>query len=271
MVLASTHGKSPHFSTIFRRRNALNVFIKEDLSEITSDNISIDLVPDGTGLTSNMRGEYVRVVHRLKRGFYRLTIMINKNTLEIVSFQLTEDTVGETTVFKRLLEDALENFNINPVTRRTMVKRQKNRKEKTYEEITLTGDGAYDTREIFSLCDKLDITPKIRIRKDANARAGGVDRARSKAVLEQFGGSDATPAKLAKMSESEREENRKTWKKNVGYGARWLVEIVISAFKRTYGDSVRAKKIENVRQEIRLKIRVYNRMLKVGREVCARA
>ena len=228
-------------------------------------------MPDGTGLTSNLRSEYVRVVHKLKRGFYRLTIMINKNTLEIVSFQLTEDTVGETVVFKRLLEDALENLKINPDARRAMVKRQKNRREKTYQRITLTGDGAYDTREIFSLCDKLDITAKIRVRKDANARAKGVDRSRSKAVLEQLGGEDSTPAKLEKMSESEREENRKKWKEAVNYGARWLVEIVISAFKRKYGDFVRAKKIEGVRQEIRLKIRAYNHMLKISREVCARA
>ena len=60
------------------------------------------------------------------------------------------------------------------------------------------------------------------------------------------------------MSESEREENRKKWKEAVNYGARRLVEIVISIFKRKYGDSVRAKKIECVRQEIRLKIRAYN-------------
>ena len=41
MVLASTHGKSPHFSTIHRRRNAQYVSIIENLSEITCEDISI--------------------------------------------------------------------------------------------------------------------------------------------------------------------------------------------------------------------------------------
>ena len=57
----------------------------------------------------------------------------------------------------------------------------------------------------------------------------------------------------------------------VGYGTRWLVEIVISAFKRTYGDAVTAKKMGNIRQEIGLKVCTYNRMLQVGMEAAMRA
>ena len=73
--------------------------------------------------------------------------------------------------------------------------------------------------------------------------------------------------KFASLPESEREANRKEWKKQVDYGLRWLVEIVISAFKRTYGGAVMARKMENIYQEIKLKIRTYNTMLRIGKGV----
>ncbi len=47
---------------------------------------------------------------------------------------------------------------------------------------------------------------------------------------------------------------------------RWLVEIVTSAFKRTYGGSAMARKLEYMRREIRPKIRTCNAMLRIGRE-----
>ena len=111
--------------------------------------------------------------------------------------------------------------------------------DKTYRKITLMADGGYDTRKIFSVCKKLGTGTGIRIRKGANARARGVDRARSEAVPGQFGGGkDATPAQLAAMDELEHESNSGGWMERAWYGTRWLAGIVISAFKRTYGDMV---------------------------------
>ena len=265
-------GEGPDYSTIFRRINAQDASIAESLSDIECSDAAISLVPDGTGLTPATRSEYVRVVHRLRRGFLRLTIMINKETLEIVSFRLTDDSVGEPAVFEDLLHDALANLGVDADRRRAEVLAQKNSPRKTYRRITLMADGGYDSREIFSACRKLGITASIRVRVDANARSDGVDRARSEAVLDQLGGGPgATAAGLAALNDSEREANRRKWKERVRYGTRWLVEIVISAFKRTYGDAVAARKTGNIRQEIRLKIRTYNRMLRIGREAAARA
>ena len=265
-------GRGPAYTTIFRRVSAQDASIRESLSDVSCGDVAISLVPDGTGITPATRSEYVRVVHKLRRGFLRLTIMINKETLEIVAFRLTDDSVGESSVFEALLHDALENMGVDPDRRRAEVKAQRGRPDKTYPGISLMADGGYDTREIFSACKKLGIATSIRVRKDANARADGVDRARSEAVLDQLGGGPgATPAKLAAMGEAEREANRRRWKERVRYGTRWLVEIVISAFKRTYGDAAAARKMGNIRQEIRLKICTYNRMLRIGREAAMRA
>ena len=181
----------------------------------------------------------VRVMHRLRRGFLMLTIMINKKILEIVVFRLTDDTVGEPTVFGDLLNDALVNMGVNSRMRRRVVEEQRDRPDKTYQKITPMADGGYDTREIFSVCKKLCIETGIRVRRGANAHACGVDRARNEAVLDQFGGGkDTTPAQLAAMDEWERKSNRRKWMERVGCGTRWLVDIVISAFKRTYSDAV---------------------------------
>ncbi len=272
MAAAFADGGGPEFTTIFRRISSQDAPIGGSLSGVTCEDVAIDLVPDGTGMTPAVRSEYLRVTHRLKRGFFRLTIMINKKTLEIVAFELTDDSVGEPTVFRPLLENALANMGVDPDGRRKAVSGQKNSRGRTYAAITLMADGGYDSREIFSECRRLGIRTRIRVRKNANCRADGTDRARAEAVLEQLGGgSGVTAEEYAAMDEAERERNRKEWKKLVGYGTRWLVEIVISAFKRTYGGSVMARKLGYIRQEIRLKIRTYNTMLRVGREAAAEA
>ena len=126
------------------------------------------------------------------------------------------------------------------------------------------GDGAYDAKALFALLASRGITPIIRIRINANARAGGVSRARGLATLEQLGGwAGCTNEEFNRMTKAERNLNQKEWKKNVRYGLRWIVEIVISAFKRVFGESVRALKPHTVIMEIATKVAAYNRNLDI--------
>ena len=138
-------------------------------------------------------------------------------------------------------------------------------------DVEMRADGGYDSRKAFSYCDSLGITPYIRIRTNAGCRARGVDRARPLRVLDQLGGGVASARKFAALDEKQREENRKEWKKAVGYGGRWNVEIVFSAFKRIFSNSVRAVKMKNIVHEIGLKIAVYNRLLYMAREAILKA
>ena len=64
--------------------------------------------------------------------------------------------------------------------------------------------------------------------------------------------------------------NQKEWKKRVSYGWQWLVEIVFSPFKRIFGGSVNAVKMENTVQEIAIGINIYNMMLAVACEAIAK-
>ena len=137
--------------------------------------------------------------------------------------------------------------------------------------IELRADAGYGTRQIFEYCRGLGIAPLVRIRKNANSRADGVGRARGLAAQDQLCGNDPGPKRLAALDECERVQNQKDWKRRVGYGRRWLVEIVFSSLKRMFGGSVNAVKIENIVQEIAIRINTYDRLLAVARGAIAGA
>ena len=116
----------------------------------------------------------------------------------------------------------------------------------------------------------MDKSPLIKVRKNSGSRARGVGRTRVLAVLDQLCDSDPHPKKLASLADEKRVANQE-WKKRVVYGRRWLVEIVFSAFKRIFGSSVNAVKMENIVQEIAIRVNTYNMMLAVAREAIARS
>ena len=118
-------------------------------------------------------------------------------------------------------------------------------------------DGGYDTRGAFPHCRNRRVRAIIRIRHNATTHSRGKDRARSEAALEQLGGG-CTAKQFARMKKDERNRHRKKWKDKVKFGDRWLVEIVISAFKRLLGEAVRAVKPEYILKYMATKIAVYN-------------
>ena len=137
--------------------------------------------------------------------------------------------------------------------------------------IELRADAEYYTRQIFECCKGLGIVPLIRIKKNGNSRAGGMGGTRGLAAQDQLCGNDPGPKRLAALDECGRVQNQKDWKRRVGYGRRWLVEIVFSSLKRMFGSSVNAVKMENIVQEIAIRINTCNRLLVVAWEVIAGA
>ena len=53
------------------------------------------------------------------------------------------------------------------------------------------------------------------------------------------------------------------WSKKFEYGKRWSSEIVFSKLKRLFGETVRSKKEENIRQEFTIKIWIYNMLVAI--------
>lgn len=105
----------------------------------------------------------------------------------------------------------------------------------------LFGDKAYDSKGIHNLLSRLGVKAAIPPRKNASTQARG------------------SPAR-ARIVRQVRKIGEDQWKKENGYGRRWLVEIFFSGLKRTMGEVVKARKPDNIAQEIAMKVVWYNEM-----------
>ncbi len=300
---------APDYTTLCRRINKMNVTSAEGCVEVRSKGSLMRLIPDGTGLTPSTRSDWIRHKHKVKRGWIRLSVMIEHDTQKIVAFKVTDERTGDSPQFEGLLEDSLECLGIDadrllgnarqersddkkdqaqsrPADKKDQGDRQSPRESDVIEQainpastdegleesiIAVLGDGGYDTREIHSLCKKLGLYSLIKVRLNSNSRSKGKGRARSLAVQDQLCGSKRGPKELAALDAGERSKNQKEWKRKVGYGRRWPVEIVFSAFKRRFGDFVMARTMRNIINEIGIKVRIYNELLDVAREAIMRA
>ena len=281
---------APSYSQIHKRINSIKVTIKDNIITAVGKKGVLRMAIDGTGLSPSARSEYIRHKHKIKHGFIRLLLVVDVDTREILSFSVTDERVGEAPQFERLTCTALENSGIESKecgqpnsesekdsagVQATDKSEQQNASDSALEdmlfELIMYGDGGFDSREIFQICKKLGITARIRMRVNAAIRSRGVSRDRSLAAIEQLGGGVSDPKKFAQLTNEEREANRKKWKKRVKYGNRWISEIVISSFKRLFGDSVAAIRWNHVVHEIALKVDTYNQILWVHREAIAAA
>lgn len=315
----------PEFTTIWKRIGKTMPRFEQEAISSTVEGRVLRLVIDGTGVAMHNRGEWIRVKWNVKRGFFKLHLLIDLDTRRIISFSLTDMNGGDAGQLPELLSKVLRKYTGEelPLTGQLAelisdaatidTSKQEDSSQKLldkwmYEQapepeppakdedaeaggdakdlrdivdeellkmywrlkrmglaIELRGDGGYDTRKIFSLLVALGIIPIIKVRINSVARAEDEYRARTLAVLEQLGGKgDCTDQDLNRMIKNERLANQKDWKERVRYGLRWIVEIVISAFKRVFGESVRALTPGTAYIEIATKVAAYNHNLDIG-------
>jgi hypothetical protein len=107
------------------------------------------------------------------------------------------------------------------------------------------GDGAYDSKNNFRMLSEMGVDPLIRVRKNASLKADGC-LPRRFAVEEQLGNSD--------------------WRKERGYGYRWMAESAFSSLKRVFGEYICSVKWENIVKELLLKASIYNLFMKMNRQ-----
>ena len=257
---------TPVYTCLYKRIKKVKVSIKDGITTAVSGNTVLRVIPDGTSMEPSTRGARIRFKHKTARGFIRVTMLAGQDTQEILAYTVTDEREGESKQFKRFMEDGLRNAGVDTDARREQVKQG----EVPEQKIEVRSDGGNDTRENFSECAKLGVTPLIGVNTTSNARANGVDKSRATAVLDQLAGG-ASPQELTKLSREEREANRAEWKKRMHYTIRWIVEIAIYSFKHRMGSAAKAVKMENMVIEIGHKIMIPNRMLAVAREAIANA
>ena len=288
---------SPSYPTIYRRIRDIGVNITGNKAVATTPDGTRHMfwATDGSGLKVDNRGEWIRKKWKVRRGFVKMHVLMDIDTGKVLSLRITTEKVGDSKMFVPLMDDALETVgstaDADPDNRETVEKVEdpidgvpqttdeppraistagateldRNDKEAVQgasPQISILADGAYASRDAHKACADRNVTPLIRLKTISTARGKGFGDAWGLAVRDQLGGSPKS--RIGTLTESEKVENQKAWKKRVGYGRRWIVEIFFSAFKRIFGESVMAKKWDNIVQEVLLKVSVWNRITAVG-------
>ena len=188
-------------------------------------NLREDLVVaiDSSGMKVTNRGEWIRHKWKTHRGWIKVHIAVDTKTKKLLALRVTDERTGDGKMLKPLVEDV---------------------KEKGEKITRVYADGGYDSKDNFNYLADNDIEPVIKTRKDASTKARG------------------SPSRAKKVREI-KELGYEGWRDKYKYGYRWMVETFFSGVKRVFGETVRAKTIEGVFQEVKIKFILYNMLLNV--------
>jgi hypothetical protein len=205
----------PDYTAIHKRINKLDIRMTG-----TSTKHSIVLAIDSTGIKVTNRGDWMRHKWDHKRkGFLKIHVGVDTSTKQILALKITDEHSHDSKHLPYLVRESSRHGRI----------------------IKVLGDGAYDSREIFSHLDDKRIIPAIKVRRNSIPRSKG-----------------CYPRKMSVMSQI---TDYSKWAASVSYGSRWIVESVFSSIKRMFGEEVRSKKRCNMIQELMLKVSLYNRFV----------
>jgi hypothetical protein len=216
--LIRTHHDSipavPDYTVIHKRICTMNIKQKP----VKSKNIVLAI--DSTGIKVTNRGDWMH--HKWqgkKKGFLKIHVGVDVDTKQILAVKITDEHSHDSKHLKGIVRESARHGNL----------------------IKVLGDGAFDSREIFSYLDDKNIIPAIKVRRNSVPKSRGC-YPRKKAVMEQL-------------------TDYHKWCTSVSYGRRWIVESVFSSIKRMFGEEVRSRKKKNMVQEMMLKISLYNEFM----------
>ena len=246
--------KVPHYTTIFRRIQSLDVRKSGRIVTVAgSRGVAVRFAVDSTGLKQHNRGEWIRQKWQVRRGFVKLHILVGVDTKKILAVRVTDDRTGDSPMFIPLLDDALEN---------RVPRTSESGRAGGSTRCSAYGDGDGASKDNLKACRDRNVVPLIKLKVSSTPKGKGAGDVWGMAVRDQFGGSDLNRVKW--LPDEEKKSNQKEWKARVGYGKRWIVEIVFSAFKRMFGEHLYSLKWKNMVQEVNLKVAAYNKLIDMG-------
>ncbi len=205
------------YTTIWKRGTKLDLKLSDTIVE--SDE-PVVIAIDSSGIKVTNRGEWMREVWKVHRGWIKVHIAVNVKTKEVVGIEVTDERVGDSKMLGPLIDQSKENLQGRKIEQ-------------------ADADGAYDTRDAFNKLAENNILPVIKIRSNTSTKARGSPlRARHAREYLKIG--------------------YKSWKKKYDYGKRWAVEGAFSLVKRIMGESVSATKTEHMFHEVGLKFKFAN-------------
>jgi DDE family transposase len=213
----------PNYTTLSRRRTRLNVSLGA-----TARDAAIDMVVDATGVKLYGEGEWkVRQHGASKRRTWRkVHLGIDPDTHQIIAAVVTGNDVGDGEV----LEDLLEQVD--------------------GEIASVTGDGAYDTRNCYEAIN------------DKRARA--IIPPRRGAKIWRHGNAKAERHARDENLRDVRKKGRAAWKRDSGYHTRSLAETGMFRFKTIFGVTLGARLFESQAAEVFIKCAALNTMARLG-------
>lgn len=146
----------PHYSTINRRVNRLDIRIKESVGN------DIVIAIDSTGIKVSNRGEWIRHKWHIRKGYLKIHVAVDIRKKKILSLETTSEEVHDGQVLKKLVDHTLE---------KNKVKRA-------------LGDGSYDNNSNFRYLSKNHIQAGIKTRRNSKVKPTNC-KARNMAVLRQ--------------------------------------------------------------------------------------
>ena len=101
--------KTPSFSQLRKRMGRLDVNTYQGgMIAVSDPKHSRILAADATGLKQHNRGEWMGKKWRVKRGFVKLHVMVDTQTMKIVALSVTDESVGDVTEFRSLLGQSMD-------------------------------------------------------------------------------------------------------------------------------------------------------------------
>ena len=212
----------PDYTTLSRRGGTVNVTLPKDEKE------GITLLIDSTGLKVFGEGEWkVRKHGYSKHRTWRKFHVGVTPEGEVRAVELTGNETGDNETVPALF--AQETATIE----------------------AFAGDGAYDTRDVYDLCQERKVA-RILIPPKKNAK------------IWRHGNSSTPPHPRDEHLRAIRKTSRECWKEDIGYHVRSLVETFMFRYKTVFGDRLDARNMPQQKTETLVKSSILNRMLKLG-------
>jgi hypothetical protein len=93
----------PHYSTINRRVNQLDIKINEHVGN------DIVIAIDSTGIKVSNRGEWIHHKWYIRKGYLKIHVAVDVKKKKIVSLHVTSEEVHDSKMLRHLVDHALEN------------------------------------------------------------------------------------------------------------------------------------------------------------------
>ena len=219
----------PTYATLSRRQGRLDIDLGVGISEEP-----IHLLIDSTGLKVFGEGEWKARQHGkdIQRTWRKLHLGIDAATREIVAVDVTDNSVGDSTMLPELLLSV--DAKISKVI----------------------ADGAYDTWECRYEIVERDAEAIIPPRNNATERASE--------------GSDEAINQRNEAVRHSQTHGKAAWKVASGYHKRSLVETTMFRVKKSFGPDTQARLLQNQLAEMVMKSKILNQFIQNGLPVTVR-